>query len=206
MVGIEIENNLEIAGDDFQAFVRFAIGGNGASPIDGDRAGQKFLGNEDGEGLGAATAPVVDAGEDGVLIIEVVVENDDERGIESEILLEGMSILQLYGHLGDAVGKENMRAVGFVGLRSPFIRDGGAAGLEGEITGDRRGRRTLRSQVGGAFGDPTCTTGVDFEFLVADGIAIEKDFELSFVGNEDGGFFLVRLSQKSSDEEERKES
>ena len=73
MVGIEIEDDLEIAGDNFQALVGFAIGADGTGPIDSDGVWEKFLRNEDREGLCAAAIPVVDASENSLLVIQVVV-------------------------------------------------------------------------------------------------------------------------------------
>ena len=49
MVGVQAEDDFEVGGGHFEAFVGFAIRADGAGPIHGGGAGQEFLGNEDGE-------------------------------------------------------------------------------------------------------------------------------------------------------------
>ena len=131
VVFVEIEHDFEIGGGYAEAVVGFAVGGgDGAGGFDGDRAGSEFLRNEDGHRLRAAFGPIVDAGDDGVLIVEIVVEHGDERGAEAHVLFEGARALHLQGDFGDAVGEEDAGAVGFVGLRLPLVADGGAVGLQ----------------------------------------------------------------------------
>src|SRR5271154_1284896 len=187
MSGIEEEEDFNVGGADFEALVGFAVGGSRAGGFDGDGAGGKFLGNKYGESLGAAFVPIVDTGENGVLVVEIVVEDSDEGGAEGEILLEGARALHFEGDLGDAVGKENVGAVGLVAPGGPLIADGGAVGLEDEGSGNFCGGGLRRFYIGGAFGDPAAGGGGDFELFVADGLAVEFDGELAFVRGERRG-------------------
>jgi hypothetical protein len=69
---------------------------------------------------------------DGVLMIEIVVQNDDKRGTERKVLLKGTSALHLQGHLGDTVREYNMRTIHLVSLSCPFVADGCSIGLQPE--------------------------------------------------------------------------
>src|SRR5216683_2352528 len=89
VIAIEQKKNFEVGGGDFQAFVGLAVGTGGSGRLHGDRTGGQFLGNDHRKSLHAALGPVIDAREDSVLMIEIVVQNGDERGIECEVLLEG---------------------------------------------------------------------------------------------------------------------
>src|ERR1700761_2927670 len=90
VVFVEIEHHFEVGGGDAEAVVGFAVrSGDRASGFYGDRPGSKFLGDEDGHGLRAAFGPIVDAGDHGVLIVEIVVEHSDERRAEAHVLFEG---------------------------------------------------------------------------------------------------------------------
>jgi len=181
MVRIEIEDDLEIAGGDFEAFVGLALRADGACPIDGDGPRQEFLRNEDRKSLRAATIPIVDAGQDRVLVVEVVVENNDQRRIEGEILFEGARSLELHGHFGDAVGEGDVRATGFVGLGTPLVSDGFATGLKGEIASHDGGRRASGREMRGGFGGPVSTARRDIELFVADDVAVQENLELALV-------------------------
>src|SRR5882762_4003583 len=88
MIAVEQEKNLEIGSGDFEAFVSLAVGTGGSGGLHGDRARCQFLRNDHGKRLHAALGPVVDARKDRVLMVEIVVQNDDERRIECEVLLE----------------------------------------------------------------------------------------------------------------------
>ena len=59
---VEEQKDFEVGGGDLEAFVGFSVGRGGAGGFNGDRAGSQFLRDEDGERLGAALGPVVDAG------------------------------------------------------------------------------------------------------------------------------------------------
>src|SRR5208337_189950 len=54
MVGVEVEDDLEVGSGHFEAFVGLAAGADGADPVNGDGAGCEFLGNEDRVALRAA--------------------------------------------------------------------------------------------------------------------------------------------------------
>src|SRR5256884_25416 len=91
-----------------------------------------FLRDEHGKRLLAALGPVVDAGEDGILVIKIVVEHGDEWGIKREILLEGARALHLKSDARNAVGKDDVRAAVLFRLRLPFVADRRAVGQQGE--------------------------------------------------------------------------
>lgn len=187
MSGIEEEEDFDVGSADFEAVVGFAVDGGGAGGFDGDGTGGEFLGDKYGESLRTAFVPIVDAGEDGVLVIKIVVEDGDERCAEGEILFEGAGALHFESDFGDAVGEENVGAVGFVAFGGPLVADGRAVGLQDEGSGNFCGGGLRRLYIGGALGDPTAGGGGDFEFFMADGLAVEFDGELAFVSGERGG-------------------
>jgi len=79
-----------------------------------------------------------------------------------------------------------VRGVGLVGLRGPVVADRSAIGLKRERARDLGRLSIRRLQGSGAFGNPVGPGRFDFKFLAADGSAIEKYIEFSFVGGEDG--------------------
>src|SRR6266581_4631673 len=107
-----------------------AVGTCGSGGLHGDRTGGQFLGYDHRKSLHAALGPVIDAREDSVLMVEIVVQNGDERGIECEVLLEGAGALHLQRDTGDAVGEEDVGAVRFFRLGAPVITDGRAIALQ----------------------------------------------------------------------------
>src|SRR6266550_3035879 len=76
---IEQNKNLQVGSADFEAFVGFALGTGGSSRFDGDRTRRQFLRNDHRKSLHPALGPVVDARKDRVLMVEIVVQNGDER-------------------------------------------------------------------------------------------------------------------------------
>lgn len=209
MVGVEIENDFQIGGHHFETFVGFSFGADRASPIDSDGIRQELLRNENRESLCASAIPIVNASQDGILIVEVVIENDDERRIKGEVLLERVGTADLDGHLGDAIGKEDMGATGFIGLGGPLVGDGGTVGLEGKIAGNGRGGGTFWRKVRGGLGRPDCAAGDNFELFVTDGFSIEKNLELTLIGCEDGAcgrFFLGGVSEETASKDETKKN
>ena len=206
MVGVEEEVDFEVGGGDFEEFVIFAVDGGGAGGFNGDGAGSELLGDEDGKGLRAALVPVVDVGEDFVLVVEIVVEDGDQWGAEGIFLLVGMRALNLQGGFGDAVDEGDAGGIGFIGLRGPVVADGDAVGLQGKIAGDFGGLAVGRLNGCGAFGDPTGAGGLDFKFFAADGLAVEDDIEFAFVGDEDGGFFVGGIQGKEEEEGKEEEA
>src|SRR5229473_8056681 len=111
MIRVEQKKNFEVGSVDFEAFVGLAVGTGGSGGLNGDRTRRQFLGNDHGKSLHAALGPIVDAGEDGVLVVEIVVENGDERGVEGESLFKRPSALHLESDFGGAVGKGDVGAV-----------------------------------------------------------------------------------------------
>src|SRR5258708_38955614 len=95
VIAIEKEKNLEVGGGDLEAFAGLAVGTGGPGGLHGDRTRRQFLGNEHGKSLHAALGPVVEACQDGVLMVEIVVQNGDERRVEGEVLLERARALNL---------------------------------------------------------------------------------------------------------------
>jgi len=190
VVGVEVEDDFDVGSGDFEAFVGFAFGGDGAGPVDGNGTGREFLGNEDGEGLRAAASPIVNAGEHDVLVVEIIVENGDPWRAEGIFLIEGMSALHLESSFGGAVDEGNVGAVGFIGLSDPVVRDGRAVGIENQRAGDNRGFSVGSLQRAFAFGGPGGAGGFDGEFFAANGFAVEEDVEFAFVGGEDGVGFI----------------
>src|SRR5580698_1241396 len=116
MVGVEVQDNFQVAAGYLQAFVRFALGAHGARPIDGDVAGQKLLRNEDGKSLCSAAIPVIDTSQHSILVVEVVVEDDDERGVEGKVLLKGMGGADLDVHLRHVIDESDVGAAVLAGL------------------------------------------------------------------------------------------
>src|SRR5271166_547087 len=151
---VQVQEDFEVGGGGAKAFVVFARDGGFAGSFYGDGAGGELLRDEDGERLLAALLPIVEAGEDGVLVVEIVVEDGDERGVEGHVLFEGAGALHFEGNLGDAVGEEDVGAVGLFGLRGPLVADGCAVGLQGERAGYGGWGGLRNFDFGGAFGDP----------------------------------------------------
>jgi len=87
VIAIEQKKNLEVGGGDFQAFVGLASAL--ADPVDCTVIEQgSILGNDHRKSLHAALGPVVDAGKDGVLMVEMCPERRSAR-IEREVLWNG---------------------------------------------------------------------------------------------------------------------
>jgi len=82
VIGVEEQKDFQIRGIDLETFVGLAISAGGAGGLHGDRTGRQLLGNDHRKSLHAALGPVVDARENSVLMIEIVVEDGDERSIE----------------------------------------------------------------------------------------------------------------------------
>jgi hypothetical protein len=213
MGGVKIEIDFEVGGGDAKAFVGFAVDGGGAGGFGGDDAGHEFLRDENAESLRAALGPVVETGEHGVLVVEIVVEDGDEGRFERKTLFKEARLLavgifdlvrragacsfHLDGDVGDAVGEKNVRTVLFFGLRGPFVADRCAVGLQDKSARDLAGGSLGGFKIGIAFGEPAAAGGRDFELFMADGLAIELDGELAVVLGEDrrsgrgGILFLV---------------
>jgi hypothetical protein len=143
--------------------------------------------------LFAALGPVVDACEDGILVVKIVIKHGDEWGIKREVLLERARALHLKSDARDAVGKDDVRAAVLFRLRLPFVADRRAVGQQGERSGDFAGSAFRRLDVGRAFGEPAAFGRRDLELFAADGLPGEFYGELSFVLDQDArrGFFLT---------------
>src|SRR6267378_4116881 len=142
VIAIEQKKNLEVGGGDFQAFVSLAVGTGGSGRLHGNRTRGQFLGNDHRKSLHAALGPVVDAGKDGVLMVEIVVQNGDQRRIEREVLLERAGALQRQragDFAGATLGRLDFRdAFGepAAARRSDFkflVADGLSAEFDGEL-------------------------------------------------------------------------
>ena len=134
-------------------------------------------------------------------MVEIVVEDGDERRVEGKSLFERAGALHLESDFGDAVGEDNVGAVGFFGLRGPLVADGRAIRFQRERAGNFAGDTFGGLDVGGAFGTPACAGWGNFEIFVADDLAAELDGELAFVLREDAGaIFLPGESQGGAGE------
>src|SRR5216684_5187636 len=132
-------------------------------------------------------------------MVKIVVQYGDERRIEGEVLLEGARALHLESDARDAVGEEDVRAVGFFRLGAPVVTDGRAIGLQRQRAGDFGGGAVGRLDLRGAFGEPAAAGGRDFKFLVADSLSAEFDGELALILREDheaGGLRGLLLSRE----------
>ena len=105
MSRIEVQVDFEVGGADAKAFVGFSFDAGGTGGFGGDGAGHQFLRDEHGESLRATLGPIVEAGENAVLVIKVVVEDGNERSAEGESLIEGMRALYFERHFCDTVDK-----------------------------------------------------------------------------------------------------
>jgi hypothetical protein len=206
MLGVKVENDFEVGGSDAEAFVGFAFSGDGAYRLDADGTGREFLGNQNREGLLAAFGPVIDLGEYAVLVVEIVVENGYERGVEGHVLFEGARALHFQGDFGDSVRKQDVGAVRFFRLRAPLITDGSAVGLESEHAADARGSGVGRFQIGGFAGGPASAGGRNLEVFVTDILTVQANIKLAFVLREDrrsrgSGFLVIRDSRARENEQ-----
>src|SRR5262249_44955729 len=97
----------------------------------------------------------------------------------------------LQGNFGDAVGKDNVGAIFLVGFGSPFIGDGLATWLEGELAIDF-GRGAFGGlQLRCAGSNPAAFGLRNLKLLASDGFAVEKNIQFSLVLLEDAALFLV---------------
>src|SRR6266481_5381529 len=114
-------------------------------------------------------------------MVEVVVQNGDERRIEGEVLLERARALHLQRNTCHAVSEEDVSAVGFFRLGAPLVADGRAIGPHRQCTGDFAWTALGWLDFCGAFGDPSAAGWRNFKFFVADGLSSELDGELALV-------------------------
>jgi len=210
MVRIEQDVDFEVGSGDFEGFVGFAISRGGASGFDGDGTGRQVLRDEYGQRLRAPLGPVVDAGEDGILVVEVIVEDNDEGSVKGHILLEGTSALNGEIDFGDAVCEGDVGAIGFVGLGGPIVTDGSAVRLKRERAGDFAGGAFGGLDFRSSLGEPASGRGRNFKFFVTDSLAIEFDGEFAFVLHEDarrggGRAFLLGGDGKNGAESDSSE-
>src|SRR5882724_9126127 len=108
VIAVEQKQNLEVRRSDHEAFVGFAIGACRSFGFHSDRTRRQFLGNNNWKSLHAALGPIVDARKNRVLMVEIIVQNSDERRIECQVLLEWARSLHLQGNTRYAVGEEDM--------------------------------------------------------------------------------------------------
>ncbi len=136
-------------------------------------------------------------------MVEIVVQHGDEWSVERKVLFEKARLgavriryfrgrararaLHLESDARDAVGEEDVSAVGFVGLRRPIVADGRAVGLERERAGNFTGGAFRGLDVRGPFGEPAAARRRNLKFLVAHSLAGQFDGEFSFILCEDAG-------------------
>src|SRR5260370_18900520 len=99
-------------------------------------------------------------------MVEIVVQNGDERRTKGKILLERARALHLQGDTRYAVSEEDVSAVGFFRLGTPVIADGRAIGLPRQCPGDFPGATLRRPDLRRAFGDPARARRPAFKFLL----------------------------------------
>ena len=130
--------DFEVGGGDFEEFVIFAVDRGGAGGFNGDGAGSELLGDEDGKGLRAALVPVVDVGEDFVLVGEIVVEDGDEWRAKESSCWEGcVPCIRNRVFLANTSTKVDAGGTGIIGsARYLVVADGGCClSVEGRIAG-----------------------------------------------------------------------
>src|SRR5438105_11964210 len=198
MVVVKQKLNLQVGRADLETFISFAIGARRTGGDDPYRTGGQVLRDEYGKSLFAALGPVVNACEHGVLVIKIIVQDGDEGSVERKVLLKRARALHLQSDSSDAVGEENVRPVGLVGLRGPLVADRGAVGLQRERARNLAGGACGRLDIGGSLGEPTPFGRRNIELFVAYGLPSEPNGELSFVldKNARGGFFLFLRGER----------
>src|SRR5689334_2591000 len=115
--------------------------------------------------------------------------------------MQRVSAFYLDADSGHAVGKQDMRAHGLVGLCSPFVADGRAVRVQGERACNFAGSALGRFDVRCAFGEPAAFSWRDLEFFMADGLTGELNGELSSVLDENAarrGFLLGGRRQRGA--------
>src|SRR5215469_1286141 len=116
-------------------------------------------------------------------MVEVVVQDHDNRRLEKELLSEGFAAVLLHVDGGRAVVVEIDRGARafWAGCGGPFVMDGSAIGAKLELRSDTR-----FGALGGMNRDiparePAASGGRDVEFLGADFLAVDHVAELAFL-------------------------
>src|ERR1700730_1675517 len=94
-LAVQVEVQLEVFTLDSQLIELLAIHILFAKRLDGDVPRRHILRNKNGKSLCASLVPIVEPGKHDVLVVEVVVEDGDLRGMESELLREGPGALHV---------------------------------------------------------------------------------------------------------------
>lgn len=179
---IEIQDDFEVLAADAKALEIFAVFGFRIHGGDGDGAGSHFLRNKDRKVLGAFLGPVVKRGENRVLVIEIVVEDDNVGSFEKELLGKRAGAVDLEMN-GRRTAIEVHGGGGFFGAShcGPLVMNGRAGGGELELRGDVSLRAVGGFNNGAAAGEPAATGGGDFEFLRTDLFAGDEIAEFAFL-------------------------
>ena len=156
-----------------------------AKRFDRYASGRHFLGDENGKCLRAFLVPVVQARENRVLVVEIVVEDGDLRRAESELLREGPRAFDAQVNRGGRAVETDRRRSLLGSLRGPLVTRRRAIGMKFERAGNVRCalrrlhfRRAARNPIGAAL--------ADFEFFLARLLPTHQDAEFSLVGSERG--------------------
>ncbi len=178
MVRVAEEVDFYVGGGDYQ----FGEGAISGLQLDFYRAGDHVLGNHYVEILFAGGGPIVFAGEDRVLIVEIVVQHDHVRIGELKIAEERVRCAgDGEGTLGGVVCESYGAARVLGRLRRPLVFHEPAVRGEMQFAGDFHFAAGGNLQVGGTFGDPGVAIGGDFKLLAADILSGERDAEAAFV-------------------------
>ena len=181
-IAIEVEDNFQILAADAKTVEIFAGRVVGIKRFGGDSAGHHLLRNEDGERLRALFRPVVEVGENRVLMVEIVIENDDDGRLEEELLREGMAAVGLHVNGGCTFIEIDGGVGGFrAGNGGPFVMDGSAVGAKLKLRGDTGFTAARRAHGSVAVGDPAAFGGSDLEILGANFAAIDHIAELALL-------------------------
>src|ERR1700690_944108 len=179
------KNDLVVLGFGAQLFELLAARILLTKRFHGDDAGRQILRDQHGEGLRPHFLPIVEARENGVLVVKLFVEHVPHRRIESEFLGVWFRPFQLqldccsHSLESDRAGSL-LRALG-----GPCVTNGGAIRAEFEISSDMLHGALFRLNFRAAVGDPISSAGRNFILFLAHFLAAGKDAEFSLVWNEE---------------------
>src|ERR1700730_15604039 len=144
------------------------------------------LRDEDRKRLLAAALPVVNPRQHTELIIEIIVEHRDERRVEHKILAERRCRAQVGRAFCSPTDKFDGTAGFFLSFRGPIVMEWSAVHRELELACGFDLSSAWHVRAHGAVLDPGFAGLGNLKILAADGLAVDRDPELAFVGGKDG--------------------